>query len=399
MREPRKKREQALWPKLFLSGILGFQDAVGGEKDYITRSQFDSGFIVLAIGNESQRDAFETNRLHTSAADEKRIRAAGVGEGEAARGSIVGREEHSDEARVEPVVIQTAIESREHFRGRAQMSDHVLAEYADGERAVERGSGAFAGNVPEREAEPALSIGEEIVKITPQFVRGNICRGEVQTGNFARAVRKQAALNLARHVEILLETKLRVARFLIEAGVFERDGDIGAQRGKHALVLQSEGVGLRAFKIENSDEPVAQQKRHDELGTHLNAALAADVARIIRDVIDSQNTPLACGRSREPLVERYARARGKGIAAAHGKNALQMLRLLVPEHDTKDVILYDFLDSLGHTAEELFAFKDGCNFTADFIEQGKGVGLLRVGKEQALRDGISVTQKRKRADF
>src|SRR6266404_4514381 len=167
MREPRKKREQALWPKLFLSGILGFQDAVGGEKDDITRSQFDSGFIVLAIGNESQRDAFETNRLHTSAADEKRIRAAGVGEGVAARGSIVGREEHSDEARVEPVVIQTAIESREHFRGRAQMSDHVLAEYADGERAVERGSGAFAGNVPEREAETALSIGEEIVKITP----------------------------------------------------------------------------------------------------------------------------------------------------------------------------------------------------------------------------------------
>src|SRR6266403_443159 len=355
MREPRKKREQALWPKLFLSGILGFQDAVGGEKDDITRSQFDSGFIVLAIGNESQRDAFETNRLHTSAADEKRIRAAGVGEGEAARGSVVGREEHSDEARVEPVVIQTAIESREHFRGRAQMSDHVLAEYADGERAVERGSGAFAGNVPEREAETALAIGEEIVKITPQFVPGNI----------ARAVRKEAALNLARHVEILLETKLRVARFLIEAGVFERDGDIGAQRGKHALVLQSEGVGLRAFKIENSDEPVAQQKRHDELGTHLNAALAADVARIIRDVIDSQNTPLACGRSREPLVERYARARGKGIAAAHGKNA----------------------------------FQDGCNFTADVIEQGKGVGVLRVGKEQALRDGISVTQKRKRADF
>src|SRR4029077_12977902 len=110
MREPRKKREQALGAKLFLRGVLGFQDAVGGEKDDVTWGQFDSGFIVLAIGNEPQRDAFETNRLHTSVAYEKRIRAAGVGEGEAARGSIVGGKEHSDEAGVEPVVVQTAIE-------------------------------------------------------------------------------------------------------------------------------------------------------------------------------------------------------------------------------------------------------------------------------------------------
>ena len=45
------------------------------------------------------------------------------------------------------------------------MSDHVLAEHADGERAVERGGGAFAGNVPEGEAETAFAIREEIVKV------------------------------------------------------------------------------------------------------------------------------------------------------------------------------------------------------------------------------------------
>src|SRR4029077_7914259 len=118
MREPRKKREQALGAKLFLRGVLGFQDAVGGEKTDLTWGQFDRGFIVLAIGNESERDAFETNGPHTTVADEKRIRAAGVGESEAARGSIVGRKEHSDEAGVKPVVVQTAIESREHCRGR-----------------------------------------------------------------------------------------------------------------------------------------------------------------------------------------------------------------------------------------------------------------------------------------
>src|SRR5260370_5911194 len=106
------------------------------------------------------------------------------------------------------------------------MRDHMLAEHADGERAIERRSSAFARNVTKREAETALAIGKKIVKVASQFARGNIPRSEVETGDFARAVREQTSLNFASHLEILLEAELRVPCFLIESRVFERHGDI-----------------------------------------------------------------------------------------------------------------------------------------------------------------------------
>src|SRR5260370_41215696 len=112
LRESRKKRGQTLRAELFQLGIFGFEDTVGSEKDDVTRSQFDGCLIVLGIGNETERDAFKTDGLHTAVADEKRIGTAGIGESEAARGPIVRREKHRNEARFEPRVMQTAIESR-----------------------------------------------------------------------------------------------------------------------------------------------------------------------------------------------------------------------------------------------------------------------------------------------
>ena len=98
-------------------------------------------------------------------------------------------------------------------------------------------------------------------------------------------------------------------------------------------------------------------------------------------------------------MKRYTHTPRKGIAAAHGENAFQMLGLLIPEHDAENIILDDFLDALRDAAEELFAVKDGCDFAAHFVEQSERIGLLRVGKEKALRDGVGVTQQRKGVDF
>src|SRR5258707_808705 len=65
------------------------------------------------------------------------------------------------------------------------MRDHMLTEHADGERAIERRGSAFARNVTKREAETALTIRKKIVEVAPQFARGNIPGGEVETGDFA----------------------------------------------------------------------------------------------------------------------------------------------------------------------------------------------------------------------
>src|SRR5260370_29513647 len=72
-RKSGKKRAQALGAELFLSGILGFQDAVGCEKEDITRSQFAGCFFVLAIGSGAKRAAFATERLQRAGENEERI--------------------------------------------------------------------------------------------------------------------------------------------------------------------------------------------------------------------------------------------------------------------------------------------------------------------------------------
>src|SRR6266403_1863715 len=107
-------------------------------------------------------------------------------------------------------------------------------------------------------------------------------------------------------------------------------------------------------------------------------------------------TPLSRRRSGEPFMQRDARACGNGIAAAHGENAFQMLGLLVPEHDAENVIFHDFLDALGDAAEKFFAVEDGGYFTADFVEQSERIGLIRMRKEQALRDGVRITHQGER---
>ncbi len=164
-------------------------------------------------------------------------------------------------------------------------------------------------------------------------------------------------------------------------------------------MFQGERVKLRALEIENANQAVLHEQRHDQLGTSFQASAAANVTRVARDVIDAQDTPLARSRSGESLVQRDAQARGNRITAAHGENALQMLGLLVPQHDAEDVILDDFLDAFGDAAKELLAVKDGSDFAADFVKQGEGIGLVRVRKDHALRDGVRVTQQGKGADF
>src|SRR5260370_2238604 len=138
------------------------------------------------------------------------------------------------------------------------MRDQRLAEHADGERAIERGGSAFAGNVTKREDETALTRRKKIVEVATQFARGNIPGGEVETGDFACAIREQTSLNFASHLEILLETELGIACFLIEARVFERNRNIGAERREHAFVFQRECVRVRAFQVKNADQPIAQ---------------------------------------------------------------------------------------------------------------------------------------------
>ena len=159
-------------------------------------------------------------------------------------------------------------------------------------------------------------------------------------------------------------------------------------------MFQGERVRLRALQIENTDEAVLHEKRHDKFGTRFHAGLTADVTRIFGDVIDPQDAAFSGGSAREAMVKREAKARRNRIRGAHGESALQELRPFIPEHDAEDVIVHNFFDAFGDAAKELFAVKDGGDFAADFVQERKRIGLLGIGSEQAGWNGVSVARER-----
>src|SRR5260370_2422153 len=275
------------------------------------------------------------------------------------------------------------------------MLDGVLAHAAEGERAEKSGGGAFAGDVTERDGQAALSVGKKIVEIVAQFAGGTIAGGQIESGNFARSARKKVARNLPRGGQLVVKTAFALPGLFVEARVFERDGHIGGERGEHAFVLGGERVGLRAFQVQNADQPVLHQKRNDEFraNRYTGFDFAAEKARILERVGDADGAALARGGAGESLVEGNAHARGDGVAIAHDEGAFEVLRFLIPQHDAENVIVNEFLDALRDATEELFAVEDRRDFAADFVEQRKRIGLLGIGREQTGRNGGGIAHQ------
>ena len=92
-------------------------------------------------------------------------------------------------------------------------------------------------------------------------------------------------------------------------------------------------------------------------------------------------------------------ARRDGVLVAHGEDAFEELGLFVPQHNAEDVVIDKALDVLGDAAEEFFAVEDRGQFAADLVEEYERLGLLGVGSDEALRDGIGVADHRKGSEF
>ena len=87
----------------------------------------------------------------------------------------------------------------------------------------------------------------------------------LRTNDLAGPARQKLQLDLPGGIEIALQAQLVLARFLIQPGIFERDGNERSQRHQHAFVLTVKSPQCCALQIQHANEAVLNQQRHHQL--------------------------------------------------------------------------------------------------------------------------------------
>src|ERR1700676_697564 len=377
--------------------VGGFLNTVRREHHNVTGEKRQADFVVFGFGNHAEGETGDVDFGDQAFANEDGQSPAGIGEGQFTERGVVNAEMHGDKAGVQARGNEAGIQNFQNLRRRGFGVVDEFAQDADGQRAIESGGSAFSGDIAIHDGETANTIGKQIVEVTAKFARGNVGGGNIQARDFAGAVGKKLALNFPRGFQIILHARLSFPRFLEEPGVFESDGDVGAENIEHTLVFGRKGLRFGAFKVQDPDEAILEKQRDDEFGADFDIIAVIDVAGIQAHVDNPNGAALGGGGAGDALVERHLDARGNGVFITHGENGFQELSAFIPEHDAEDVIVDDSLDAFGDAAQEFFTVEDGGEFMAHFVKERKGVGL-RGGKEGG-HNGICGSTLGKRSYF
>ena len=260
----------------------------------------------------------------------------------------------------------------------------VLAKSADGERGIESGGGAFAGNIADRDSEAAAAVGRKIVEVAGELAGWNVSDREVEARERALPLRQELALNLTCGVEVFLELGAAFLGFRVEPRIFKCDSDVGAEDVEKAFVFGGEGVKARAFKVQDADEALVEQQRDDQFRADIFAVGKFDVARIEADVIHANRAALSGGVTSDALTKRQLNTHRDGLFVLDAEDTFKMGRLLVPEHDIEEMIVNQFAHAISDAAEKFFASEDRSELAADQMEEGEGFVALEVGEGRFL---------------
>ena len=150
-------------------------------------------------------------------------------------------------------------------------------------------------------------------------------------------LRQQTKLHLARHGQVVLQPLLLLGDALVEAGVFDRDGNLRGECGDGALVVFVEVIGAGVLDVEHADDLALVDQRH----RHLGARLGVDhvIARIFADVTDQHCAALRDRRVHQAAIERNLLVGNIALAEAHAILALQHLVLFVQQPDGEHVVV------------------------------------------------------------
>src|SRR6202022_3484559 len=95
-----EQRHKPVDTEFFFSGILCFLDAIGREHYDVPDFQRYAALIVFNSRQQPERDACQQNLLNRTAANQQRVRRAGVCHREGPRRSVIHGESHGNKSRI-----------------------------------------------------------------------------------------------------------------------------------------------------------------------------------------------------------------------------------------------------------------------------------------------------------
>src|SRR5208283_760757 len=266
---------------------------------------------------------------------------------------------------------------------------------ADGNGSIESGGSALAADVAECDAQLLRAVAQEFVEVAANFA----CR-EVTSGNVKAVIAgghgtKQRALDALGGLEVALEAGFVFGNLLVEACVFQRDGEIRGEDGKGLNVFLGKVVELRTFQIEDADDFALVQHGNRELRAGLG--IHEEVAFVGGDVGNEHRFTQGCGSANDAFAGGDPQLSLDPLAVLDVEPVAKNFLLFVVEHDADNLIVDDALDEFGGAAKEFFNIEDGANLAADFREDHEGfaLGALFLEKARILNgDGKATGQKR-----
>ena len=199
---------------------------------------------------------------------------------------------------------------------------------------------------------------------------------------------QQAQLHLAGHGKIALQLLLMANDLAVESGVFDGDCDLRGQCGQGALVALVEVARADMLQIEDANDAVFVEERHD----HLRARFGIDhvIAGVLADIGDVDQPPLGDGSPYQAGVDRQRPAGHARVAEAPGIARHQLISSGVDQHEGEHLVVDQAAQKLADALEELVEVEDRGQLNGDLVEHFERLRLPGDARVEAcVLDGLA----------
>src|SRR5258708_4457997 len=273
---------------------------------------------------------------------------------------------------VQPALIERFVARIEDGCGGRFIGRRAADQPAD-QGGVERGGRAFSADVPQHDTGARRPVAEKIIHIAADGVRGVESGRDLRAWHTRTTGRQKMMLYFARHRQITLHALLFFGQAFIEAGIFNRGGDLGAERADDADVVLGEVSAACMLQVQHTDHFILVDERDHQLRPGLR--IQVDVTRIFAYIRDHDRLTLLRGGSHQAASDRDVVLEMYPLFEAQRKPVDQLCPGLVEQKNGEPLLVDDLEQQVANTLQQLVNIQNRGKLAADLVEQRERVCL------------------------